>query len=56
MTLGHAGMLEQVHGILSLEEEEAVGGPRDRDPEEVMELSEICHGKLRVKKSDDVLK
>ena len=49
MTLGHAGTLEQVHGILSLGEEEAVRGPRDRDLEEVMELPEICHGDEAVK-------
>ena len=56
MTLGHAGTLEQVCSILSLGEEEAVGGPRDTDPEEVMELPEICHGELRVKKPDDAPK
>jgi hypothetical protein len=53
--LGHAGTLEQIHSILSLGEEEAAGSPRDRDPEEVMELPEICHGELRVKKLGDTL-
>jgi hypothetical protein len=50
VTLSHAGALEQVHSVLTLRQEEAISRTRDRDPEEVMKIPEICHGELRVKK------
>jgi hypothetical protein len=54
--LNHAGALEQIRSILTLGEEEAVRGMRDRDPEEMMEIPEICHGELGVKKISDATK
>jgi hypothetical protein len=56
VTLSHAGALKQVDSILSLGEEEAVGGTRDRDPEEMMKVLEICHGELGVKGLGDATK
>jgi hypothetical protein len=49
VTLSHACALKQICSILTLGEEEAVGGTRDRDPEEMMKSPEICHGELGVK-------
>ena len=56
VTLSHAGALEQIRSILTLGEEEAVRGTRDRDPEEVVKIPEICHGELGVKKLGDATK
>jgi hypothetical protein len=56
VTLSHAGALKQICSILTLGEEEAVGGTRDRDPEEMMKISEICHGELGVKELGDATK
>jgi len=56
MTLSHAGALEQVHSVLALRQEEAVSRTRDRDPEEVMKIPEICHGELGVKELGDATK
>ena len=56
VTLSHAGVLEQVRSILTLGEEEAVLGTRDRDPKEVVKVPEICHGELRVKKLGEATK
>jgi hypothetical protein len=56
VTLSHAGALKLVDSILSLGEEEAVGGTRDRDPEEMMKVPEICHGELGVKGLGDATK
>jgi hypothetical protein len=56
VTLSHTGALEQIHSVLALGEEEATRGPCDRDPEEVMEISEIYHGELGLKEPGDALK
>jgi hypothetical protein len=56
VTLSHAGALEQISNILTLGEEEAIGGTRDRDPEEVMKVPEICHSELGVKELGDAMK
>jgi hypothetical protein len=56
VTLSHAGALEQIHSVLALGEEEAVSGTRDRDPEEVVKVPEICHGELKVKELGDATK
>jgi hypothetical protein len=56
MTLRHAGALEQIHSVLALGQGEAVSRTRDRDPEEVMKIPEICHGELGVKKLGDATK
>jgi len=56
VTLSHAGALEQIRSILMLGEEEAVRGTRDRDPEEVVKIPEICHRELGVKKLGDATK
>jgi hypothetical protein len=56
VTLGHAGALEQIHSVLALGEEEAARGPCDKDPKEVMEIPEICHGELGLKEPGDALK
>ena len=55
MTLSPACTLEEVDGVLSLGQEQAVGGARDGDVEEVLEALEISHGKLRVEASHDAL-
>jgi hypothetical protein len=56
VALSHTGALKQVGSILSLGEEEAVGGTCDRDPEEMMKIPEICHGELGVKGLSDATK
>jgi hypothetical protein len=56
VTLSHVGALEQIRSILMLGEEEVVGGTRDRDPKEMMEIPEIFHGELGVKKLGDATK
>jgi hypothetical protein len=56
VTLSHAGALEQVHSVLALRQEEAISRTRDRDPEEVMKIPEICHGELGVKKLGEASK
>jgi len=38
-----------------LGEEEPIGGARDGDPEEVVEVAEVCHGELRVQTLGDAL-
>jgi hypothetical protein len=48
--------LKQICSILTLGEEEAVRGARDRDPEEMMKILEICHGELGVKELSDATK
>jgi len=53
VTLGHACLLKKIHHVLLLAKEEPVGGASDGDPQEVMELAKVCHGKLRVKSVDD---
>jgi len=49
-------MLEQVHSILALRQEEAIYRMRDRDPKEVMKIPEMCHSKLRVKELGEASK
>jgi hypothetical protein len=56
VTLSHTGALKQICSILSLGEEETVGGTRDTDPEEMMKIPEICHGELGVKGLGDATK
>jgi hypothetical protein len=46
VALSHARALKQLHSVLTLREEEAIRRTRDRDPEEVMKIPEICHGEL----------
>jgi hypothetical protein len=55
MTLRHAGTLEQIHSILALRQKEAVSRTRDRDPEKVMKIPEICHSELGVKELGDAM-
>ena len=55
VTLGHACTLEKIQRVLALGEEEPVGGARDGDPEEVVEVAEVCHGELRVQTLGDAL-
>jgi hypothetical protein len=42
--------------VLALRQKEAISRTRDRDPEEVMKIPEICHGELRVKKLGEASK
>jgi len=44
VALGHASALEEFHSVLALREKKPTGGPRDCDPEEVMQIPEISHG------------
>ena len=53
VTLGQASPLEEVQHILALAEEQPVGGARDGDPEEVVQLTKVRHGELGVKTSGD---
>ena len=53
VTLGHAFPLEKIQRVLALAEEQPVGGARDGDPKEVVQLSEVRHGELEVKTSCD---
>jgi hypothetical protein len=55
VTLGHAGTLEEVKGVLSLGQVEVVRRACDGDPQEVMEIAEVRHGKLGVKTLGDAL-
>ena len=55
MTLGHAGALEEIQGVLALRQEESVRRTRDGDPEEVVEVAKISHGELRVQTLGDAL-
>jgi hypothetical protein len=56
VTLSHASALENVHGVLSLQQEQAIERARDRDAEEVVQVAEVGHGKLRGKLGHDLLK
>jgi hypothetical protein len=56
VALGHASTLKEILGILSLRQKQAARRPRDGDAGEVMQGAKICHGKLRVEASHDVLK
>jgi hypothetical protein len=53
VALGHASALEEFHSVLALREKKPTGGPRDCDPEEVMQIPEISHGELRVEELGD---
>ena len=48
VTLGHASTLKKIHRILSLRQKETISRMGDRDPEEEMKISQICHGELQV--------
>ena len=48
VTLGHASTLKKIHSVLLLRQKEAISRSRDRDPEEVMKVPQICYGELRV--------
>jgi hypothetical protein len=39
VTLGHASPLKNIGGVLSLRQNEAVGGARDGDPKEVVKIT-----------------
>jgi hypothetical protein len=56
VTLGHASPLKKLDCVLSLGQEQPVGGVLDGDVEEVMEIPKICHGELGVEPIDDALK
>jgi hypothetical protein len=56
VTLRHAGALKKIHGALSLRQKKAVRRTRDGDAEEVVEVAEVGHGKLRRESGHDVLK
>jgi len=56
VTLGHASPLKKLDCVLSLGQEQPVGGALDGDVEEVMEIPKICHGELGVEPIDDALK
>ena len=55
MTLSHACALKKLDRVLSLGEEETIGGARDSDAEEVVEGAKIRHGKLGAQPSHNVL-
>jgi hypothetical protein len=55
MTLSHARTLKKLDGVLSLGEEEAIGGTRDSNVEEVAKSAKIRHGELRAQPSHDAL-
>lgn len=55
MTLSHARALEKLDGVLSLGEEETIGGARDSDAEEVVKSAKVCHGELGAQPSHDAL-
>jgi hypothetical protein len=55
MTLSHARALKKLDGVLSLGEEEAIGGTRDSNAEEVVKSAKIRHGELRAQLSHDAL-
>ena len=46
MTLSHASLLEKIYGVLSLRQEQAVGGACDGDAKKVVESAKVCHGEL----------
>jgi hypothetical protein len=56
VTLSHAGLLENIHSILSLRQKQTIYGAGDSDAEEVVEVAEIRHGELRGEFGHDVLK
>jgi hypothetical protein len=56
VTLGHASPLKKLDCVLSLGQEQPVGGVLDGDVEEVMEIPKICHGELGVEPIDEALK
>jgi len=47
MTLSHARPLEEIDGVLSLRQEQAVRGAGDGDAEEVVKSTQVGHGELR---------
>jgi hypothetical protein len=53
MTLSHARPLEEIDGVLSLRQEQAVGG--DGDAEEVVKSAQVGHGELRLEASHESL-
>jgi hypothetical protein len=55
MTLSHAHALKKLDGVLSLGEEEAIGGTRDSNAEEVVKGAKIRHGELRAQPSHEAL-
>jgi hypothetical protein len=55
MTLSHAHVLKKLDGVLSLGEEEAIGGTSDNNAEEVVKSANIRHGELRAQPSHDAL-
>jgi hypothetical protein len=55
VTLGHASTLQEIKGVLSLRQEEAVIGVRDGDAEKVVKIAEVRHGELGVESLGDTL-
>jgi hypothetical protein len=46
LAVGHAGLLENVDGVLSLVKEEALGVVLHNNPQEVVERAQVLHRKL----------
>jgi hypothetical protein len=55
VTLGHACPLYKIHSVLALGEKEPLWRACDDDAEEVVQIAEIRHGKLRVESRRDAL-
>jgi hypothetical protein len=55
LVVGHASLLQNVEGILTLVEEEALGPPLNGNPEEVVERAYVFHRELVLKDHDRAL-
>lgn len=53
LAVRHVGAVDDLFGVLSLGEEEAMGGARDADAEEVLKRAKVLHGELRAKAVND---
>ena len=48
LALSHACALQKVHHVLALREEQAIAAPLHMHPQEVMELTKLLHGELKL--------
>ena len=55
VTLSHASTLKKIQGVLSLGQKKSLGGMRDGDAEEVVQVVKIRHGELGVETRHDAL-
>jgi hypothetical protein len=53
IAISHASALEDVDGVLTLVEEQALGSTLDGDPQEMVQLTQILHRKLLLQGGDD---